>query len=144
MKYTPRAQQVFKLASIEVESLGHPCVSSQHLLLGLLILGSGFQFSILTKLGFTVDSVRQSIRTSKPDVEQFKKIGGINIGISSQRALERAMREAAAMSESYTGTQHILLGLLAEEGGGAAALFVSQKVDTAKTRQEILTEYTLP
>ncbi len=72
-----------------------------------------------------------------PNVEQFKKIDDVNFGVSSQRALKRAMQEAATMSHSYTGTEHILLGLLTEECGGDAALFASHKVDIAKTRHDI-------
>ena len=48
------------------------------------------------------------------------------------------MDEAVALSHSYTGTEHILLGLLAETSGGTADLFASQKVDADKAREEIL------
>jgi ATP-dependent Clp protease ATP-binding subunit ClpC len=139
VKYTPRSQQVFKLAWAEAQAFDHPCVSSQHLLLGLLKLGTGVQFSVLTKLGFTADSVRQSVGQINPEIARlYKKIGDIPFGASAQQALKRMRQEAVAMNHSYMGTEHLLLGLLAEENGGAASLFAAQKVDTKKTREEIL------
>ena len=129
-----------KFAGAEAESLGHSCVGSQHLILGLLLLGNGVQFSVLTKLGFTADLVRQRLRADQPEVERSKKIRGMKIGMSAQEALESAKREAIAMSHSHTGTEHILLGRLTEDHGGAANLFALQNVDKPKTRQQILEE----
>ena len=140
MRYTPRAGTAFKLADVEAKSLGHSCVSSEHLVLGLLLLGNGVQFSVLAELGFTADAVRQRLKANQPAVKQFKNIGGIKFGLSAQAALERASHEAVAMSHSYAGTEHILLGLLAEDHGGAADLFALQNVDKVKTRQKILKE----
>jgi ATP-dependent Clp protease ATP-binding subunit ClpC len=139
-KYTPRSQQALNLAWSEAQTLGGACIGSQHLLLGLLILGNGVQFHILTKYGFTVDSERESIRQGNPESEHHKKIDGIPFGVSAQAALKRARQEAIAMNHSYLGTEHILLSLLTEEKGGAATLFAAQKIDAAKVRQEILME----
>src|SRR5687768_9479493 len=108
--------------------------------LGLFLLGNGVQFSILRKLGFTVDALRQSIVMMEVVAEQTQTIDGCVFGSSAAHALERACREAAAMSHTYVGTEHILLGLLSEEVGGAASLFAAHHVDTAKARQVILDE----
>jgi len=141
MELTPRAKNAIRLAETEARSFDHPCVGSQHMILGLLLLGSGVQFSVLRKLGFTVDSLRQQIAAIGPRSEPSQKLCGFAVGSSAARALERAAQEAAAMSHTYTGTEHILLGLLSEESGGAADLFATLKVDTAKAKQVILDEY---
>jgi ATP-dependent Clp protease ATP-binding subunit ClpC len=140
MKFTPKAERAIRSAAREARELGHPCVSSQHLLLGLLLLGDNVQCPLLHKLGFTDDSLRQSIVASGPISEQTEKIGDLTLGASAARALDRAEGEAARTLMSHVWTEHILLGLLAEEDGGAARLFRAQQIDTARARQAVLDE----
>jgi ATP-dependent Clp protease ATP-binding subunit ClpC len=142
MNFTPRAERALHSAKVEARSLGHPCVGSQHLVLGLFLLGSGVHFSVLQELGFSADSLRRSIMAAGPVAEQTQGVGGFLFGSSAAHALERASQQAAAMSHTYTGTEHILLGLLSEESGGAADLFAAHKVDVVKTRQRIVDECT--
>ena len=141
MKFTPRATNAFRMAEVEARGFRQPCVGSQHLLLGLYLLGSGVQFSILTKLGFTADSLRQSIVALGSIAEQTQTVDGFVFGASAVQSLERASHEAAAMSHTYIGTEHVLLGLLSEQAGGAATLFRDHKANTAMGRQMILDAY---
>lgn len=140
MEFTSRAKQSFRLAADEVQNFGHPCVGSQHLVLGLFLLGNGVQFWALRQLGLIADALRQTLAVMEVVAEQTQTIGGFVFGSSAAHALEGAYRDAAAMSHTYTGTEHILLGLLSEEAGGAATLFAAHNVDTAKARQAILDE----
>ena len=141
MEFTPRAKNAFRLAEAEARNLGHPCVGSQHLVLGLFLLGNGVQFSILRKLGCTTESLRQSISKIGQIAQQKEPVGEFEFGDSAARSLERAAQEAAVTSHTYIGTEHILLGLLSEESGGAARTFAALKLDVAKGRQMILDEY---
>ena len=140
MEFTPRAMTAFRHADTEACAFGHPYVGSQHLVLGLFLLGSGVYFSVLQQLGFTVESLRRNIAVLGPTVENAKTIGGFVFGTSAAQAVERANQEAAAMSHTYTGTEHVLLGLLYEESGGAASLFAAKNVDVAEVRRVILNE----
>jgi ATP-dependent Clp protease ATP-binding subunit ClpC len=144
MEFTPRAKIAFGHAEAEAHALAHPSVGSQHLIFGLFLLGSGVHFSVLRQLGFTAESLRREIVTVGPTAENTKEVRGFVFGISAAEALERADQEAAAMSHTYTGTEHILLGLLTEESGGAARLFTAHNADVAKARQIILNEYQHP
>jgi hypothetical protein len=140
MTLTPRANHALRLAEAEARILGHPCVGSQHLVLGLFLLGGGVHFSVLEQLGCTEESLRRSIVAIGPAQEQTQTIEGFTLGDSAACALERAERDAAAMSHTYTGTEHILLGLLLERDGGAATVFAGHKLDTRKARTVILKE----
>ena len=140
MKFTPKAERALRLAAREARDFGHPCVSSQHLVFGLFLLGDNVQSSLLHKLRFTEDSLRQSIAASEALSEPTEKTGDLTLGASAARALERAEGEAAKTLLSHVWTEHILLGLLAEEDGGAARLFRAQQVDTARARQAVLDE----
>ncbi len=50
----------------------------------------------------------------------------------SQRALELSLESAARMGHNYIGTEHILLGLLREEGGVASKLLLAKGVTVEK------------
>jgi ATP-dependent Clp protease ATP-binding subunit ClpC len=141
MEFTPRAERSFRLAQAEAHSLGHRAVGSQHLVLGLILLGDGVQFAVLQGLGCTADSVRRNIVAIGPLTEDTQKIEGHQFGASAARAVQRAGEEARAMTHTYVGTEHILLGLLSEESGPAATLFLTQGMDTARARNMILDEY---
>lgn len=131
----------FRHADSEARTFGHPAVGSQHLVLGLFLLGGGVHFSVLRHLGFTAESLRRDIVALGPTLENTQTISDFVFGSSAAQAVERAGQEAAAMSHTYTGTEHILLGLLSERSGGAASLFAAQKVDVAKARRVILNGY---
>jgi len=138
MKLTPRARQALESARQFAQELGHTRVGSQHIVFGLFQLGSGVHFHVLCNLGFTLDSLRRAIagEASPGNVPA----SGPSLDISGASALLRAETEATGMSSTYTGTEHILLALLAEEHGGAAHLFASRGIDIAMTRQTILGE----
>ena len=138
MELTPRAKQALESARHLAHDLGHSRVGSQHIVFGLFQLGSGVHFSVLRSLGFTSASLRQSIAAEAP--VGSVPASGPTFDISATAALKRAESEATAISHTYTGTEHILLGLLSEEHGGAAHLFALRGDDIAKTRQTILTE----
>lgn len=142
MEFTPRAQKAFRLAEAEARSFSHRPIGSHHLVLGLFLLESGVQFHILQELGCTIQSLRQAVESVGAVPEQVQPVSGVELGASAALALERASGEASAMSHTYVGTEHILLGLLSEEQPGPASrLFAAHHADRAKARAEILREY---
>ena len=52
--------------------------------------------------------------------------------------LDLAMREARNMGVNYVGTEHILLGLLAEGEGITAQVLMSMGLDMQKVYQEVV------
>src|SRR3954468_9967695 len=118
--FTPRAKQAFKIAEEAVRQLGHPCVGSHHLLLGLFVLGEGGHPSILRSLGITYDSLFNGVGDVGPVDEPTETMDGFVLGLSAAAALRRAERGANALGHAYVGLEHILMSLLSEKSGGAA------------------------
>lgn len=58
---TPRAKKVLEYAEQEAGALNHPQVESEDILLGLLREPEGVGAQVLTRLGLTLDRVRQVI-----------------------------------------------------------------------------------
>ena len=136
---TPRSRQALETARELASGLGHSHIGSQHLVFGLFKLGSGVHYSVLRSFGFSDDSLREAI-ASEPPVHT-DSAAPLELDRSATAVLDRAEAEARAMGHGYTGTEHILLALLAEQAGGAANLFASRGIDLLQARQMILHEY---
>ena len=64
--FTPRSQQVLRLAREEAGRLNHDFLGTEHLLLGLLKLGQGVAVNVLAKLGLDLENVRAEVE--KPEL----------------------------------------------------------------------------
>jgi ATP-dependent Clp protease ATP-binding subunit ClpC len=64
-------------------------------------------------------------------------MNGYNFTDRSRKVLQLAREEAARLHHEYIGTEHILLGLLREGGGVAAAALTNLKVDLEEITQKI-------
>ena len=135
--FTPRAQQVLGLAYREAQRMNHNFIGTEHVLLGLVALGQGTAVAVLTKKGIKLETVRA-------DVEKFLGTGPSEIGKGTlpytprvKKVLALAMKEAKALNHKHIGTEHILLGLLAEGDGVAARILKNLNVDLPSTRESV-------
>src|SRR6266571_515502 len=67
-------------------------------------------------------------------------MNGYNFTDRVRRVLQRAREEAARLGHDYVGSEHVLLGLLGEEGGQAAVVLRGHKIDRAALRQRVVAE----
>jgi len=138
--FTPRAQQVLALARKEADRFNHNYVGTEHLLLGLIKLGQGVAVNVLQKMGLDLETVRMEVEKQVGSGPETKITGNIPYTPRVKKVLALAAKEAKALSHSYVGTEHILLGLLREGEGVAARVLKSLEVDIERTRNEILKE----
>jgi len=138
--FTPRAQQVLALARKEADRFHHNFVGTEHLLLGLIRLGQGTAVAVLGKMGLDLETVRLEVEKQVGTGPDQKMIGNIPYTPRVKKVLALAAKEARALNHTYVGTEHILLGLLLEGDGVAAHVLKNLRVDTERTREEILRE----
>lgn len=62
---TPRAGQVLAMAEIEARRFGKTFVGTEHLLLGLLLVGTGPAAPVLFQSGLSVDALRRELAAKK-------------------------------------------------------------------------------
>ena len=135
--FTERGKRVFTQAHKEALRLGHGVVGTEHILLALLSDNDGVVNQILSS--FNVDT-----SLLRAETEHFANPGEpanetIDLPSSSRAKLvvELSMREARKMGVNYIGTEHILLGILAEGEGMAAQLLASHGIDLESCRQAV-------
>jgi ATP-dependent Clp protease ATP-binding subunit ClpC len=138
--FTPRAQQSLALARKEADRLHHNFVGTEHLLLGLISLGQGVAVNVLRKLGVDLETARREVEHQVGKGPEQKIFGNIPYTPRVKKVLALAMKEAKALSHTYVGTEHILLGLLRECDNVAARVLMNLGVNIEQTQQEILKE----
>ena len=138
---TPRAKKVLELAVEEARRLNHHYVGTEHLLLGLGREGEGIAAGILESHGIRLEQVREQVLSvlkqpptpPRPAQEAGRMPPGAphplaqeqahftRFSEGARKALQLAQEEATRLGHTYLGTEHLLVGLLAE-GHGPAAL----------------------
>ncbi len=118
-RFTEDARGVVVAAQNEARALGHAHVGSGHLLLGLLVHGTGAGPEALRTLGLTLGRTREQLAELVPPGEGPAG-SRLPFQADAKKALELALREALALRHDYIGTEHVLLGIVrAGEGAGA-------------------------
>ena len=102
--------------------------------------GQGVAVNVLQKMGLDLETVRLEVEKQVGTGQETKNQGSIPYTPRVKKVLALAGKEAKALSHSYVGTEHILLGLLREGEGVAARVLKSLDIDIERTRNEILRE----
>ena len=139
-RFTERAKKVLQLARREADRFNHSYVGTEHLLLGLIVLGEGVAVAVLEKMGLDLDTVRLEVEKAVGSGPETKTAGSVPLTPRVKKVLALAGQEAHQLGHDYIGTEHLLLGLLLEGEGVAARVLKNLNVDLDKTRAEILRE----
>ena len=135
--FTEKANTAINLAIKGAQLLGHTYIGSEHLLLGLLRVGSGTAADLLLSKGISEDKVEALLR---------REIGeGTPINLTpdyftpkAKRVLETAVSSAKSIGKNYVGTEHILLGILSEGDNYAVRFLGELGVDVALLTDEVM------
>lgn len=65
-------------------------------------------------------------------------MNGYNFTERVRKVLQMAREQSVALNHEYVGTEHILLGLLAEGGGVASTVLANLGIDAARVRADVL------
>jgi ATP-dependent Clp protease ATP-binding subunit ClpC len=121
-RFTYRSRQVVVLAQEEARLLGHNHIGTEHLLLGLIATRDSVAARTLETLNVTLDAARDQVRQiiGPGHHEQADRIP---FTLRAKKVLELSLREALSRKSDYIGTEHLLLGLIAEgKGAGVQVL----------------------
>jgi ATP-dependent Clp protease ATP-binding subunit ClpA len=136
-RFTDRARRVVVLAQEEARMLNHNYIGTEHILLGLVHEGEGVAAQALTSLGVSLDEVRKEIQEIIGQ-GQTLPMGHIPFTPRAKKVLELSLREALQLGHNYIGTEHLLLGVVAEGEGVAAQVLVKMGATLPEVRAEVL------
>jgi len=136
-QFTQGAQTALRLAQEAAGELGHSYVGSEHLLLGLLGGEDSTARRCLAETGVCAEHVRKGL----VDIVG-RGLSGLppSQGLTprAKRIIEHAAAECAHFGAATVATEHLLLGILREDGCMAMRLLRSLGVNTDHLRSAVL------
>jgi ATP-dependent Clp protease ATP-binding subunit ClpA len=123
-------------------SVGHNFIGTEHILLGLIREPEPRLAAVLAGAGADVGELVARVETALPArsiVEMAPDILGFEryTEFARRAAIELAQDEARSLHHNYVGTEHLLLGLLREEHGGAAHALDALGISLEAVRDQI-------
>jgi hypothetical protein len=132
-RYTEKARRVIFFSRYEASQYGSAYIETEHLLLGLLREDK----RIFLCLKFeNAEAVRREI--DERSLKRPSTPTSIDLPLSdeSRRVLAYALEEAERLEHPHIGTEHLLLGLLRENGCYAAEILRNHGVNLKTLREE--------
>lgn len=135
--FTEKANEALNLAINAAQMLGHTYVGSEHLLIGLLRVGSGVAAGVLGAKDVTDEKVEQLLK-KEVGVGTPVNLTPENLTPKAKKVIEIAISGSKSLGNNFVGTEHILLGILSE-GDNYATRFLSELgVDVALLTDEVM------
>lgn len=111
--YYPNPRKAIALGQELARNADQP-LGGHHIVAGLVEIGVGVAFDVLSALGITAGAVRAYLaqRPSSP----ARELTGVTVTPNTYRLLANvAPSHAVALGHNYVGTEHILLGIATDE-----------------------------
>lgn len=128
-RFTHPARAAVVQAQQQARSLGHTGIRAEHILLGIMADGQSIATRVLTDLGVqraallremavlgSADADVQPISRRRELFRRPVSVGGhLRFTDAARHALKQSLRQAMALGHNYIGTEHLLLGLVAQD-----------------------------
>jgi hypothetical protein len=142
-RFTDRARSVLGQSETEAHRLGHGFVGTEHILLALFEVPESLALKVLDELGVAKSMVEEKVAGLIKPAEPSEE-GKLPFTPRAKGVLRTAVEEALQLGHNYIGTEHLLLGLFADEDSIAAKVLqdlgASQDIVRDRTL-ELLTGY---
>ena len=127
-RFTPRGENVLRLAQEAAAELGHGYVGCEHMLLAILRDGGGIAYRALTEAGLSERMVRDLIvRAVGRGMSGSDPAQGLTPRARS--AVEIAVNESMRADSRFIDAEHLLLGILRDGGNMAVRILATAGVD---------------
>ena len=137
-RFSARARKSLGLARQTALSFHHDYIGTEHMLLGIVQVGSGVAASALESLGVDRGQIRRQVEERmSPGLAPVTQ-GQLPFTPRGKRTLEISLEEAEGLGHSYVGTEHLLLGLIREGEGIAAQALAALDVRLESVRAEVV------
>lgn len=143
-RFTDRARKVMRLANMEAQRFNHEYIGTEHILLGLIGEGTGVAATVLTNLGASLRSIRSEVERLVQSGHDMVTLGKLPQTPRVKKAIAHAMEEARNLKHDYVGTEHVLVGLLRDREGFAAAVLANLGLQVDTIREEVIRVLALP
>lgn len=135
--YTPGMREVLKLSKAEASRLAHDYIGPEHYLLGIIRKGDGLAVQTLHNLDVDLEELKSELERSV-EIGKGPSLGLVAPNLDAKRVLETTRIIATEMKHGWIGTEHLLLGLIREEGSLPSKILRRMNVDFERAQREVL------
>src|SRR4051812_39168260 len=119
-RYTEKARRVIFFARYEASQGGAGDIAPGHLLLGISREDKSLLKQLLPNRNGSIDMMRSQIHARLAKGERIPTSVELPLAPESKRVLHLAHEESDRLQDRHIGTEHLLLGLMREDGSVAA------------------------
>jgi ATP-dependent Clp protease ATP-binding subunit ClpC len=135
--FTDRVRQVLRRAREVALEMHHESVGTEHLAIAVALEPDGPAIAVLETLGAHRDDIVARVRGAITPGNPERHVGpDLPYTSRAKKVLELTMAEARLLRHDYVGTEHLLLGVLAEQTGIGAEVLASMGVTLERARGE--------
>lgn len=140
--FTPRAKRAVLHAAEEAARLCHDYVGTEHLLLGILRDRRCLAVRVLRALEVSPQELRDAVLelVGPGDPKTEGEQASLPFTPRARKVLMHALREAAREGHDHVGTEHLLVGLVAEGHGIGGQVLLEAGVDVETLREKVRQE----
>ncbi len=132
-RLTERAQKALAIAEQEAKDRHSAYINTEHMLLGLFEVEDGIAAKVLDELHLNADVLAENIDDEANYGNSFR-----GLSPRAKRALQLAVEEAVRSGVNFVDTEHLLLGLAAEDEGMASHWLLDMAdADVRRIRQMV-------
>ncbi|WP_195514407.1 ATP-dependent Clp protease ATP-binding subunit [Enterococcus sp. 1001283B150225_161107_E12] len=137
--FTERAQRVLEIAQEEAKRYKHQAVSSEHILLALVIEPNGIAGKVLRDMKLNEKDIYEEIEhlVGYGTVKTYAKGVFLPYSPRMKQIFALANSEVNKMGTQKVGTEHILLSLLKDESIMATRIMINLGISLSKVRQSL-------
>jgi ATP-dependent Clp protease ATP-binding subunit ClpC len=132
-RFSEAARKAVFYAQEEAQKVGEGYVGTEHMLLGILREPDSTGAKALVKMGLSLSQIREDIVRQLPKGSS-RPSPDMTLTPRCKRAIDLAYAEARELNNNYIGTEHLLLGFIAEKDGLAAKVLAHLGVDLDRAR----------
>lgn len=142
-RFTERARKVMSMARQETQRLNADGIAPEHILLGILQEGGGVAAKALSETHFeAVGRLGNVIRQEIDKLAIVSNSPGVTLGqipftVRAKKVIEQAEENAVRLAHEVVGTEHLLLGILADEDGVPCQVLKNIGMDRVALKDKI-------
>ena len=137
--FTQRAQLVLEIAQDEAKKFKHQSVSSEHILLSLVIEPNGIAGKVLREVGLTETDIYEEIEhlIGYGTMTSYPQGTFLPYSPRMKQIFALANSEVRKTGAQKVGTEHILLSMLRDESIMATRMMINLGISLTKVRQSL-------
>lgn len=135
--FTERAQAVLEIAQEEAKRLKHQSVSSEHVLLALVVEQNGIAGKVLREMDLNETEIYEEIEhlIGYGGIRSYPKGVFLPYSPRMKQVFALASSEVKKTGSQKVGTEHILMSLLKDESIMATRIMINLGISLSKVRQ---------